>query len=346
MANTLKLRIALRAYGAEGDNFSSAAINEALAGPLLTDETDNCLMEKDAEISTWGSASYGDIWHAFGAGSDWTLGKTLIDYLRDENDPRLSKYAKPAKGGKTKFEKPDGEEGDLFLKRVDFVVEGLDDAGVVYDRTDYADSVIIDMPLSTYYVGQPTRVNGKTYPFNEYDFYCTPADIVIQKKNEGKPLSPEVVMLTAESYFLQAEAAVRGFGGSDANLMYQEGIRQAMSVWEVSGAEADGYIANSSLGSLSGDMEADLEKIAIQRWIAAFTDGFEAWSVVRDFGYPKVLADGVSDVDIYGLGDINGKFPQRMRYGNQTWNNNGDETQAAVNDQGADKQDTKLWWAK
>ena len=195
MANTLKLRIALRAYGAEGDNFSSAAINEALAGPLLTDETDNCLMEKDAEISTWGSASYGDIWHAFGAGSDWTLGKTLIDYLRDENDPRLSKYAKPAKGGKTKFEKPDGEEGDLFLKRVDFVVEGLDDAGVDYDRTDYADSVIIDMPLSTYYVGQPTRVNGKTYPFNEYDFYCTPADIVIQKKNEGKPLSPDTLLV-------------------------------------------------------------------------------------------------------------------------------------------------------
>ncbi|MBS2212408.1 SusD/RagB family nutrient-binding outer membrane lipoprotein [Carboxylicivirga mesophila] len=344
MANTLKLRIALRALGANGDDFASTAIEQALLGPLMEGEGDNCLMEKDAEISQWGSAAYGDVWHNFGTGSDWTLGKTLIDLLRDENDPRLSKYAKPAKGGKTKFEKPEGEEGAFFLKRVDFIMAGLDEAGVDYTRTDYADSVLVEMPISTYYVGQPTRLNGKTYPFAEYDFFSTPVDYVIQKKNEGQQIAPEIVMLTAEAYFLRAEAAVRGFGG-DANMLYQEGIRQAMAVWDVSGAEADAYIGSSSLGSLTGVEDEDLEKIATQRWIAAFTDGFEAWAVVRDLGYPSVLAEGVSDVDIFGLGDINGKYPQRMRYGNQTWNSNGDKTQEAVNVQGADRQDTKLWWA-
>ena len=346
LANTLKLRMALRALDADGDDFASAAITEALSGPLMESEGDNCLMEKDAEISQWGSAAYGDIWHNFGTGSDWTLGKTLIDLLRDENDPRLSKYAKPAKGGMTEFEKPDGEEGDLFLTRVEFILDGLDEAGVDYTRTDQADTlVIVDMPLSTYYVGQPTRLNDKTYPFSEYDFFSTPADFVIQRKNDGKPIAPEIVMLTSEAYFLRAEAAVRGFGG-DANALYQDGIRHAMAVWEVSSAEADDYIANSSFGMLNGSMDENLEKIATQRWIAAFTDGFEAWAIVRDSGYPMVLAEGVSDVDIFGLGDINGAYPQRMRYGNQTWNNNGDNTQEAVNIQGADRQDTKLWWAK
>ncbi|MCT4648197.1 MAG: SusD/RagB family nutrient-binding outer membrane lipoprotein [Carboxylicivirga sp.] len=345
MANTLKLRIGLRALGADGDNFASGVIEQALSGPLMTEESDNCLMEKDAEISQWGSAAYGDIWHNFGAGSDWVIGKTLMDLLRDENDPRLSKYAKPAKGGETKFVKPEGEEGDLFLPRVDFIMSGLDEAGVDYDRSQIEDTIFVEVPPSTYYVGQPTRLNAKTKPFSEYDFFSTPADYVIQKKNDGKPIAPEIIMQTAEAYFLRAEAALHGFGG-DANMLYQDGIRHAMAIWEVSGAEAENYLASSSFGSLTGTMEENLEKVAIQRWIAAFTDGFEAWAIVRDTGYPADLAAGVSDVDIFGLGDIGGKYPQRMRYGNQTWNNNGAKTQEAVDTQGADRQDTKLWWAK
>ena len=96
LANTLKLRMSLRAHGAPGADFSNAAITEALGGPLLQNEADNALMVKDEEISQWGSAAYGDVWHNFGRGSDWTLGQTLIDYLRDYNDPRLEKYAKQA----------------------------------------------------------------------------------------------------------------------------------------------------------------------------------------------------------------------------------------------------------
>ncbi len=346
LANTLKLRIALRALGAEGEDFAQQAITEALQNPLLTTEDDNCLMEKDTEISQWGSASYGDVWYNFGAGSDWTLGQTLVDFLRNENDPRLSKYAKPAAGGKAKFTKPEGAEADLFLKRVDFMVSALDNANVDYVREDYADSVIVQMPVSTHYVGQPSRLNDKIKPFVQYSFFSTPAEIVIQNKNEGKPIFPEIVMLTAESYFLQAQAAVLGLGNGNAEDLYQEGIKQAMLVWEVSSTEADAYIATSSFGSLTGTTDEKLEKIAIQRWIAAYTDGFEAWSIVRDLGYPSVLAEGVSDIDIYGLGDLNGLYPQRMRYGNAAWNNNGSETSIAVGIQGADMQATKLWWAK
>ncbi|PWE01091.1 SusD/RagB family nutrient-binding outer membrane lipoprotein [Marinilabilia rubra] len=346
LANTLKLRIALRAYGAEGDDFSETAINEALSAPLLATVDDNCLMEKDAEISQWGSAAYGDVWHSFGAGSDWTVSKPLVDYLRNEDDPRLSKYVKPAEGGTAKFVKPEGSEGDLFLDRVNFILDELNQAGVSYDREDIADTVTVNVAPATYYVGQPVRINSNTYPYVEYDFFSTPADIVIQQKNQGEDIFPEIVLQTAESYFLQAEAAVRGLGSGDANFLYQEGIRQAMAVWEISSAQADTYIANSELGSLTGSVDEQLEKIAIQRWIAAYTDGFEAWAVVRDFGYPSSLADGVSDPDIYGLGDINGRYPQRMRYGNDAWNKNGANTQAAVDIQGPDVQDTKLWWAK
>ena len=92
--------------------------------------------------------------------------------------------------------------------------------------------------------------------------------------------------------------------------------------------------------------EENLEKIAIQRWIAAYTDGFEAWAIVRDTGYPAELAAGVSDYDIYSAGTLNGKYPQRMRYGNNEYNTNGAQLDKALQQQGADEQATTLWWAK
>ena len=54
----------------------------------------------------------------------------------------------------------------------------------------------------------------------------------------------------------------------------------------------------------------------------------------------------VSDKDIYHLGDLNGAFPQRLRYSSSPYNTNSANTEAANAIQGPDKQATKLWWAK
>jgi len=349
LANTLKLRLAMRAYGAEGATFAENAVGEALAAPLLETEADNVLMIKDEEISMWGSAAYGDVWYSFGLGSNWTMGKTLIDALRDNNDPRLPFYAKPAPGGEVLFEYPDGPEAALFNKRVDYILGVLDDAGVSFTRTDNPDtSVTVEMPENVYYVGQPTRLNGKTYPYVAYEFFSTPTEEVIAAKNSGN-IRSELVMSTAESYFLQAEAIVRGLtpgGTGAAQNLFQEGIRHAMLLWDVSSGEIEDYLGAEPMAQLSGVLEEDLEKIATQRWIMSYTDGFEGFAIVRDYGYPAELYNGVSDADIFGLGDINGAYPQRLRYGNDAANNNGANYNAAVSEQGPDLQDTKLWWAK
>ena len=348
LANTLKLRIAMRAYGASGADFASAAISQAMAAPLLDGASDNILMAKDEVISQWSSACYGDVWYNFGTGSDWTVGKTLIDVLRNNNDPRLSKYAKPAKGGTVVLEKPDGPEADKHDKRVAYILNVLDEAGVQYTRKDLdGGDVEITMPENMYYVGQPTRLNGKIYSYVAYEFFSTPAEEIINKKNNG-PIRAELVMSSAESYFLRAEAVVKGIGGASGNAqdLYQEGIRLAMKLWGISDADIDTYLANEPYALLNGTKDENLEKIATQRWVMAYTDGFEAWAIVRDSGYPKVLAQGVTDVDIYGLGDINGHYPQRLRYGNSASNKNPQNYAAAVAAQGPDVQDTKLWYAK
>ncbi|HKK11697.1 MAG TPA: SusD/RagB family nutrient-binding outer membrane lipoprotein, partial [Flavobacteriaceae bacterium] len=347
LANTLKLRMALRAQGASGASFADAAIGEAMQGGLLTTDGDNALMTKDTDISQWSNACYGDVWYNFGTGSDWNVGKTLIDYLRDNNDPRLSKYAQPIEGGEVTFDKPtDAGEAALFDKRVDFILAQLDNAGVPYTRVDNADNTVVTVGSGEYYVGQPTRLNSQIYSYVKEELFSKPADIVINPKNQGKQIFPEVVSTAAEGNFLQAEAIVKGFASGDAQAYYQAGITQAMKMWGVSDAEISAFMANEDMALLNGSTDQNLEKISVQRWIATYTDGFEGWAIVRDSGYPAELAQGVSDYDIYAAGDLSGAYPQRMRYGSNVYNTNDANAQAANNAQGPDVQATKLWWAK
>lgn len=314
-------------------------------------------MEKDAEISQWNNAAYGDVWWNFGLGSNWMVGKTLIDALRDNNDPRLSYYAQPIDGGDVVLTQPaEGDSRTQFAKHSEFIIATLEDADVPFTYTTGTktvdgvaiDTVGISIEEGDFYVGQPTRLNGFIYSQVKEELFSRPAEIITNPpKNQGLEIFPEIVMTAAEGNFLQAEAITKGLASGDAQSLYQEGIRQAMKIWEVPDGDIDTFLASSEMATLTGDVEADLEKIATQRWIVSYTDGFEAWAIVRDTGYPKELYEGVSDFDIFASGTtLNGAYPQRLRYGNGAYNTNGDNTSAAIQQQGPDVQGTKLWWAK
>jgi len=354
MANTLKLRMAVRAYGADGgaeDATYGGYITQALAGPLLTSDVS---MEKDNVISQWSAACYGDVWYNFGLGSNWKVGMSVVKRMLETNDPRLSRYAKKITGANVSFNRPDpaqSQEGyDNFEKRVRFVanvinvqlkLQGADTSNTFTYTVGSPDVATFNIPAG-YYVGQPTRCNGFTYSFLRDEFLSDPAEPIIQRKNLGTPIKDELIVGAAESYFLQAQAALLGFGSGDAKALYDNGIRAAMAYWGVGTSDQDAYIAANSIGTPT------LEDVAVQRWMALFTDGFEAWSVVRKSGYPAELAAGVDDLIIYELGtaELNGMFPQRLRYGTGVQNTNATGYQQAIAAQGGDHQATQLWWAK
>jgi hypothetical protein len=340
LANTLKLRIGMRALGATGDDFATNAINSALSSPLLDASTGSVTMEKDIIIGQWGSAAYGDVWHSFGAGSDWSVGATLINQLKSTQDPRLSVYASPAKGGEFTFE---GTGAD-YQQRLDFLIATLDNAGATYTTSTSGDITTINLDAGQY-IGQPTRLNGDIKPMVKFDMFSPPGQLVTQKTGEGVGTYPEIILTSAEAYFLQAEAALRGIGSGDAQGLFADGIRQAMKLWDISDGDIENYISSQDAANIStGTLDEKLEKIAIQRWLVSYTDGFEAWAVVRDTGYPSELAQGVSNSIIYELGTLSGAYPQRLRYGSGAQNN--PNYGAAVSEQGPDVQATKLWYAK
>ncbi len=347
LANSLKLRMGMRAYGAEGADFARKAITEALASPLL-EADDNILMEKDHTASTWKTAAYGDLWYPWGAGGYFTVGKTLIDYLRNFNDPRLSQYARPAEGGEIIIAQ--AEEGSTFTAverdRIDFILSTLDDADAKYTLLSNTGSLVKIELEKNQYIGFPSRINQFVKPYAKIDLFSTPSlKLLVEPGADGE--FPELVFTTANVYFLRAHAAVIGLSGEDANALFQEGIAQAMKLWDVNDADIASYLANSTIADISsGTIDEKIEKIAIQRWLASYTDGFEAWSIVRKTGYPKELAEGVSDFSIYGIGTTGGVYPQRLRYGTGAASTNGENLNIAIGRQGADLQSTKLWWAK
>lgn len=347
LANTLKLRIGMRALGSPGDDFATGVINAAMAAPLLDEVSGSVVMKKDFVIRG-STSSYGDIWWDFGDadGAQWTLSNILINMLKDNNDPRLTKYAKPAGGGMFEFEDNAGD-ATKHQERLDFIVATLDDAGANYTMTTNGAKTNIEMPAGQF-VGQPIRINANTKSYVKTDLFSPPGDFITHKRGSQIDAYEEVILTSAEAYFLQAEATVRGIGSGDAQALMNLGIKESMKMWGISDGEANTYSGSQAITDISaGTMDEKLEKIATQRWLASYTDGFEAWSVVRKTGYPAELAAGVlnSNPTIFALGTLNGEYPQRLRYGTSAQQGN-PNFGAALNAQGADSQRTTLWFAK
>ena len=342
------MRIALRASGAPGEDFSANAASEAISSGVLAD-VDALFDGYAEETNIWGgSASYGDIWNNF-TGSQWKVSEAMINIMKSSNDPRLSKIALPSVGGSMTIVKPtDGEGVTLISDHIAFVKSTLDKSGLILD-TDYtwtetAADLTITMPENTNYIGMPSRLSPKLKGYMPDYLFSNPADIITQKTNEGKPLFPTILMTSADSHFMIAEAIVKGLASGDANNYYQIGLEKAMAIWETS---TTSDFLGSNMGSLNGTVEENLEKIATQRWLVNYTNGYESWSIVRDTGYRTAAVITSDNNDIYSFAwEMNGLQAQRLRYGTSVYGSNGENVNIAVSKQGPDNMTTKLWFAK
>lgn len=344
LANTLKLKVGIRALGAPGASFAESAISSAISAGIFLESTDqDAKLIKDEVITQWASAAYGDIWHNFGGtGSKWHLSENMVSLLRDNNDPRLAKYAQPAQGGAMVMAAPVDAAQE---KALELMKETLDKAGVTYTIEESSENVTISFAPNTYFVGQPARLNANSYGFARWEMFSTPSDEIINPKNGG-PIQAEMILTSSDAFFLRALAALDGVGSSDANALYQEGVARSMEYWGVGSDAISAFLSSSPMGTLTGTPAEMKAQVNTQRWIANYTNGFEGWAIARKSGAPFQVANGVDDPDIYSMGDNNGAYPQRMKYGNAPKDKNGTNLAEAISRQGPDEIGTTLWWAK
>ncbi|MBL7736676.1 MAG: SusD/RagB family nutrient-binding outer membrane lipoprotein [Chitinophagaceae bacterium] len=174
------------------------------------------------------------------------------------------------------------------------------------------------------------------------------------------------VMDVAESYFLRAEGALRGWNmGGTAQEFYEAGIRASFNANKVGGVDdyindntsvpiayVDPYNAANNAPAITNikikwdegaSFNEKLERIITQKWIAMYPDGQEAWSEFRRTGYPKLWP---VTVNLSG-GDVPvGEFIKRINYPPAITNASQAATAAAVASylDGKDKLFTPLWW--
>lgn len=172
------------------------------------------------------------------------------------------------------------------------------------------------------------------------------------------------LMDVAESYFLRAEGALRGWNmEGTAKDLYEEGIRVSFAANGVGGVED--YLQNNTGTQLpyvdpynqannadpmtditvrweeGDDFERKLERIITQKWIAMYPDGQEAWSEFRRTGYPKLYPIAVNYSEFTG-----GEFIKRVTYPTAITNSSQNSANEAINQYlgGEDNIYTRLWW--
>lgn len=180
--------------------------------------------------------------------------------------------------------------------------------------------------------------------------------------------SPLPMFVAAESYFLAAEAVLKGWIAGDAKTLYQQGITASFEQWGLSGAETYYNNTTDTPGSHQDDIiqgqnisrtntsvkiawdaestdEKHLEQVITQKWIANFPMGLEAWAEYRRTGYPD-LWESLSGPQMSGATVSSIKEYRRLRYPFEERNLNGDNYNAAVSALGGDSESTRLFWSK
>ena len=154
----------------------------------------------------------------------------------------------------------------------------------------------------------------------------------------NRPQNGSVVLVSAaETHLLRAEAADRGWTTEDMNTLYQAGIAVSHAQWGIA-APGSSYYTQSGVALASpAGTGANISRIAIQQFIAAYPDGLRGWCIWRRTGFPALTPapDAVNATR---------QIPRRYTYGTTSYATNTTAVTAAAAAIGGDTQDTKVWW--
>lgn len=151
-----------------------------------------------------------------------------------------------------------------------------------------------------------------------------------------EPTLPGTIMGYTEVLFLLADAAERGYSvGGTAEDFYNMAVTNSILEWGGSQTMADDYLAQASVAyaTAPGNWK---EKIALQKWIGMYNQGFEAWTTFRIYDAPAMnLADIAQTVP-----------PNRYTYPVTEYSVNGASVEAAATAMGGDNLFSKVFWDK
>ena len=346
-ANTLRLRLAMRISKVNPTRAKTESEAAVADGVMTTSPDDDALIQKSVVNGDVNGLSVMD-WGEF------RMSSAMSSVLNGYEDPRLPVYFNPTleswQANEVANGKPKTLDGSNFV------------------ATDLAH------PLKYHGLRNGLKPDDMAKPLNTADansrhgerWNSAGASVTfLGKTYPGGQAVPSNVMAAAEAYFLRAEGVLLGWnmGGGTAKDYYEAGIRESMKQWGITDAAAiSAYISSTKTPIPPGDAQnspalstvpvqfgatpaVQLEQILLQKWLALYPDGNEAWADVRRAGkiklYPVVYSDNPD------LPNPSSQTIRRINFMTSEIQTNGSEVTKAVNLLGgADKITTPLWWDK
>ncbi|HEV8508695.1 MAG TPA: SusD/RagB family nutrient-binding outer membrane lipoprotein [Chitinophagaceae bacterium] len=313
-ANTLRLRLALRISKVDPTRAQAEAEAAVASGTLTTSPDEDALVKRSLT---------GDDNNGLSIMSDWNefrMSATMESVLKGYSDPRMPVYFLPAQKTGTY----EGERNGLTSTQLTQSVN-------LHDANSH--------------VGP--RWASPSYGGNA-DYLSTPQN----------------VMAVAEAYFLRAEGALLGWNmGGSAQQLYEAGITNSLKQWGITDAAViTAYINSTSTPIAPNDYlnsppvtdipvkwgatpAVQLEQVALQKWLATFPDGMEAWADYRRSHVLKLYP--VANSDNPDITNTTTQWIRRIPFLDNEKVVNKAAVDAAVGLLGGpDKITTPLWWDK
>ena len=321
-ANSLRLRLALRISKVDPARAKTEAEAAVASGVMSESPKDDALLKKSETGRDNNGLSIMSDWNEF------RMSASMESVLTGYQDPRLKEYFLP---DSATLVNPGGN-GKYNGLRNGLLIAQLGDAK--------------NKALSNAKVGK--RWSSPSFG-GDASYLTTPAN----------------VMGAAESYFLRAEGALLGWNmGGSAKELYEKGIATSMNQWGINdNAAIDAYtnsinvpvapqdflnspaVANAPI-KFAADVATQKLQVAIQKWVALFPDGTEAWADYRRSR--TFILYPVANSENADLPNPNTAWIRRIPFLLSEKNNNKAAVEAAVPllGSGGDKLTTPLWWDK
>jgi hypothetical protein len=345
LANSLRLRYAMRISDVAPEK-AQQEFEDALtsAGGVFANASDDALI-KYMEVSfSFGQESYSDYRGnalsqlLFGndpANNPSYLCSTFFNQMKNSGDPRTFRIAR-------------------------FYYDGLMSSTSTNNRIDLTDEVL--KKGVTMNPRDPGAFSWEPWPTG-YDsdimkqIALTNPSVATSMARETEPKlannflksnNPGVIMTFAETNFLLAEAALKGWNVSGAVAdLYTTGVRASMNFIsdnygcdKITDEDFNTFIAKNGIGYTYEQKKA---AINTQAWILHFTNPSESWANVRRSGYPRLKSPADYDFGQFLTGGV--EIPVRLCYPvlESSYNKQGyDEALSRMG--GNNSWNTPLWW--
>ena len=348
--NSLLLRYYLR-VSAKLPEFAKAGIEEVYKkGTFITDSSEDVVM-------AYIGASSSDSWPtaaSFDAGSNFRRLKpanTLLDPMLETNDPRTKVWFREVHcqwledltltTATDPFIRKNGliQQGVISLGDEEYVKQIA--AGNKFTR-HYNPTILGYMLDTRKFVGLPTGlISPSAHNLNptpgqqlENQHVSQLSDLYRQTKAD---LLKSRIISAAETHFILAEAALKGYAVGSASGHYNEGLKASLKTWGVL-SSYDDFVKNPKVA-----FDGTVKQVLEQKWIASWTSASEAWFDYKRTGYPEFKVGPASAEPV---------MPVRLPYGNNEVNFNNKEVTVAVSrlqtteygsERGANNQWAKPW---